>query len=133
MSEHYNLFLDDLRNPSDVKWIELPSVVWTIVRNYKEFINIIEKMGVPYMISFDHDICPEHYAEYTKAHEMGEQRIRYEIFQEKTGYDCAKWIANLCVNKGVPLPLYYIHTLNPIGEANIFSTMESARKIIEVR
>lgn len=34
-----NLFLDDERNVGDVTWVTLPSVHWTIVRNYKQFVN----------------------------------------------------------------------------------------------
>ena len=41
----YNLFLDDMRYPKDVKWIELPLVEWTIVRNYKEFGSFVEELS----------------------------------------------------------------------------------------
>jgi hypothetical protein len=129
----YHLFLDDSRQPKDVKWIELPLYNWVVVKSYEEFVETITKNGIPITISFDHDLAQEHYDEYTVAHDpllIGERRIRYEIFSEKTGYDCAKWLANLCVDKRVPLPLYYIHTLNPIGRQNIFSAMESARKVM---
>ncbi len=129
----YHLFLDDSRQPKDVKWIELPLVAWVVVKTYKEFVDYITKNGVPTTVTFDHDLADEHYAEYTAAHDpllIGERRIRYEKFTEKTGYDCAKWLANYCVDNNTPLPLYYIHTLNPIGRQNIFSAMESARPYI---
>ena len=130
----YHLFLDDARQPKDVKWIELPPYSWVVVKTYKEFVDTITKKGMPTTVSFDHDLADEHYAEYTAAHDPKllpeNKRIRYEIFAEKTGYDCAKWLANYCVDNNVPLPLYYVHTLNPIGKANIFSVMESARKVL---
>jgi len=130
----YNLFLDDHRNPKDVKWIDLPPVSWVIVRNYKQFVETILKDGVPRIISFDHDLADEHYKEYTTCNDNkllsgARGKIRYEHFQEKTGYDCAKWLANYCVDKNLPLPLYYLHSLNGIGCANIFSILESARKV----
>lgn len=125
----YHLFLDDTRNPKDVTWIDLPLHNWVIVRNYEQFVETILKNGVPTTVSFDHDLANEHYQEYTIAHDphIGESRIRYEKFKEKTGYDCAKWLANYCIDHSYQLPLYYVHTLNPIGFQNIVSTMENAR------
>lgn len=54
----YNLFLDDVRKPTDVKWLDLPPVDWVIVRNYENFEKIIRKAGLPSIISFDHDLTP---------------------------------------------------------------------------
>lgn len=129
----YHLFLDDSRQPKDVKWLELPLVKWEVVKNFVEFVSTIKLRGIPTTVSFDHDLADEHYAEYTVAHDpllIGERRIRYENFKEKTGYDCAKWLAEYCVQFNKPIPLYYIHTLNPIGRQNIFSVMENARKVL---
>lgn len=130
---YYNLFLDDSRTPTKVTWIELPPVAWVIVRNYNEFVKTIEQQGLPNIISFDHDLANEHYKEFFRAsdEETGDKRIRYETLTEKTGYDCAKWLANFCVDKKLPVPLYYLHSLNGIGCANIFSILESARKVID--
>ena len=36
----YKLFLDDYRNPVDVKWISIPSGPYKVVRNYDEFVKI---------------------------------------------------------------------------------------------
>lgn len=129
----YHLFLDDSRQPKDVKWLKLPFVNWVVVKTYKEFVNYVMKNGVPTTVTFDHDLANEHYAEYTAAHDermLSYGRIRYDRFTEKTGYDAAKWLVQYCVDKGTPLPLYYIHTMNPIGRMNIFSVLESARKVM---
>ena len=67
----------------------------------------------------------EHQSQYRDS-----ERILYELLHEKTGMDCARWLAHLCVERKVPVPLYYIHTLNPIGRQNIFSILESARKML---
>ena len=127
--KHYNLFLDDHRQPKDVKWIDLPPVEWIVVKTYDEFVNTIQKNGIPACISFDHDLGDEHYQEYFRANN-GDKTIRYGNFKEKTGFECAKWLANFCVDTGTPLPLYYIHTLNGMGRMNIFAILESARKCI---
>jgi hypothetical protein len=129
----YAVFLDDERFPENVTWIDLPPVVWTIVRNYDEFVKTIEEKSIPTIISFDHDLCDQHYNEYALAHDKSLPsfgKIRYDLFKERTGYDCAKWLAQLCIKKNVNLPQYYIHTLNPIGRMNIFSIMESARMML---
>ena len=130
----YHLFLDDTRNPEDVTWIELPPHQWTIVRNYNEFVRIIQIQGVPATVSYDHDLCDEHYEEYRIAHTPGHLtsgRIRYEILKEKTGMECARFLANLCVERKIPTPPYFVHTLNPCGRENIKSIMEGARKVLK--
>lgn len=129
----YHLFLDDERFPKDVKWIELPLVNWEIVRNYKQFVETIKTRGIPATVSFDHDLAQEHYDEYTAAHDkrmLSCGTIRYHRFQEKSGFECAKWLAEECVSRKATIPEYYIHTLNPIGGENIRSILESARKVL---
>jgi hypothetical protein len=133
MIGNYNLFLDDdpKRIPGNLAWIQHPDVEWVIVRNYKDFIKTIRDNGIPKIVSFDHDLGEEHYMEYHRVKNTDfSEKIDYSRFKEKTGYDCAKWLAEYCVDKKTPIPLYYIHTLNGPGGANIFSIMESARKVI---
>lgn len=134
LMEKYNLFLDDDPNriPGQLPWIELPLVEWTFVRSYKQFVDTIKQKGVPVIVSFDHDLADEHYQEYFRVHETkGVEKIRYDKLEEKTGYHCAKWLANHCVNNNIPIPLYYLHTRNGYGAKNIASILESARKVIE--
>jgi hypothetical protein len=127
----YHLFLDDERFPKDVKWIELPPLNWVFARNYNQFVQIIKTRGIPATVSFDHDLCQEHYDEYAVAHDkrmLSFGTIRYHIFKEKSGYECAQFLAEQCVAQKVAIPPYYIHTLNGLGKTNIFNVLESARK-----
>lgn len=98
------LFIDDVRKPY--------SGGWDVVRSYKEFVDYIETIGVPKVISFDHDLGFEHYP-------LGEQnpteRIPYETYKEKTGYDCAKYL----VEKGEFPNTALIHSYNIVGAQNI--------------
>ena len=59
------LFLDDFRDPADAFNYTKESMFlkeqWDIVRNYEEFVNYITNNGVPYFISFDHDLADSHY------------------------------------------------------------------------
>lgn len=128
----YNLFLDDDpgRIPHKLSWIELPLVEWTIVRNYNDFVNIIATNGLPSIISFDHDLGDGAYKEYFRAHHS-DKTINYDNIKEKTGYDCAKFVANYCVDNNKPLPVYYVHSMNGMGALNICSILESARKVID--
>ena len=123
----YNLFLDDIRVPSDVTWIELPEVEWKIVRNYDEFVNIICSFGMPELISFDHDLSFEHYPQ-TK--EDYSEKIDYSKYSEKTGYDCAKWLVSECQKLGVKHPPYVVHSMNPVGVKNIISYVESYNRTV---
>lgn len=125
----YNLFLDDQRDPQDVTWVQFPLVEWTIVRSYNEFVRTIKERGVPQLVTFDHDLADEHYKEYYERCRFGQQPL-YDQLKEKTGRDCAKWLAEHCVENKIPIPLYYLHTMNPVGLQNMFSILESARKVI---
>jgi len=132
------LFLDDIRVPSDCVGymslrIGIDSAIynedWDIVRSHDEFVDYIEKNGVPDIISFDHDLSDEHYdpSMYKSSEAYGK---KYESFKEKTGYECVKWLAQYCVENAIPMPTCYVHSMNPVGRDNIFGVINSANKIL---
>lgn len=86
---------------------------WEVVKSYEEFVKIIEKKGIPEIVSFDHDLADEHYI-------GGDLDIidRTE-FTEKTGYDCAVWLKQYCLENDKELPEIFIHSMNPVGTENI--------------
>jgi hypothetical protein len=118
MKETYNLFLDDIRVPGDVTWIKLPTVEWHIVRNYEEFIHAILTKGIPAFVTYDHDLSDQHYTSNQNA-------INYNKFREKTGYECAQFLVNQCMNKGIKHPRFAVHSMNPVGRQNIVSYINS--------
>jgi hypothetical protein len=100
----YNLFLDDMRNPSDVTWIDYEGRdprAFVVVRNYNEFVDYIREHGIPDFVSFDHDLADIHYSG------------NYNV--ERTGKECAVALGVICGSKGVPYPVYKIHSMNPVG------------------
>lgn len=115
----YNLFLDDDRNPSQVGNYMNPVALrslyrleqWVIVRNYDDFVECIERNGMPAMISFDHDLSDNHSAG--------------DYSQEKTGYDCAKWLINYAQDNNIKLPYMLCHSMNPVGRDNILCLIRS--------
>lgn len=131
----YNLFLDDEREVGDVKWVNLPLVCWTIVRNYNNFVKTISDKGLPNIITFDHDLGEEAYKEcrwtFDQRNLEGGAFNYKNLKGEKTGFDCAKWLVDYCLDKKLNLPEYYIHSLNPIGSDNIKSLLESYRKSLK--
>lgn len=121
----YNLFLDDVRQPTDVTWVSLPNVKWTIVRNYKEFCEVIRKNGMPEFVAYDHDLSDAHYGD-----GLHNDEIDYTKYNEKTGYDCAKWLVYECFVNKLKHPDYVVHSMNPVGAKNIISYVESYNKSI---
>jgi hypothetical protein len=121
--------LDDIRSMSDVrKYTKLPDVPnehWVVVRSYNEFVDTINKLGLPTFVSLDHDIASSHY-----GHGLQGDDIPYDSYTEKTGYDCAKWLVEYCMKKGVKHPPYVVHSMNPVGEKNIISYVESYNKSV---
>jgi hypothetical protein len=111
------LWLDDVRDPiyqsgfcSDCE------VVW--VKSYDEFVEWIEKNSLPDHICFDHDLeIPV--AEAARAEGMSKRQSGKLKSVEKTGYDCAKWLVNYCIDNNEDLPTWSVHSMNPEGNKNI--------------
>ena len=66
------------------------------VYSYTEFVAYLEHKGLPDFISFDHD--------------LGE---------EFSGYDCAKYLVDYCLDHQLPLSDFAVHSQNPVGKENI--------------
>ena len=127
MITNYNLFLDDNRIPTHVTWVDIPKDQhYSVVRNYQEFVDIITLRGLPKFVTYDHDLSDCHY-----GHGLKGDNIPYDKYTEKTGYDCAKWLVEYCMNKGVKHPSYMVHSMNPVGKSNIISYVESYNKSIK--
>lgn len=124
MKEYY-LFLDDMRMPSDVTWVDMPQHDWIIVRNFDEFKTKILKKGIPAFVAYDHDLSDTHY-----GHGLRGDKIPYEQYSEKTGYDCAKWLIAHCMDKKAKHPPYVVHSMNPVGKQNIISYVDSYNKCL---
>ena len=112
------LWFDDCRDPIDdeVDWMVFSclgrdcEVIW--VKNYNEFTFWVKENGLPDGINFDHDLAD------------------ISLKEEKTGYDCAKWLVDYCLETNNKIPTYYVHSANPIGTKNIISYLENAKKHI---
>lgn len=126
------LWLDDYRNPYDEKidWLVFSPIGIDVeihwVKNYNQFIDWITENGLPDGICFDHDLADEHYRpsmydedrHYTGYYTDG-------TFKEKTGFDCAKWLVEYCMNNDRKLPLYAVQSANPVGKENIIMYLEN--------
>lgn len=72
------------------------------LRSYGEFVAWITKHGLPDFISFDHDLGPD-----------------------ETGYDCAKWLVDYCLDRKQSMPDFAVHSQNPVGKENIQKLLEN--------
>ena len=127
----YNLFLDDQFKPMQIADLTLSEkdreryrkYKWIIVKSYNEFVEIVNKKGVPSMVSFDHDLAEEHW-DFTHLEEnllkVGDAAILdYDVFEVKTGYHAAEWFLEYCANRGKYPEIILVHSRNPIGKKNI--------------
>ena len=148
----YNLFLDDLREPyldpiehrakigienfdflstyHYTKWAPFKDEEWVVVRTHADFIRTVTDLGLPEKVAFDHDLGDEHYVDANKL-SKNTKIIDYSNFQEKTGYDSAKWLCGYCAKNQVKFPEYYIHSWNKVGAINIQSYIENYKKHVE--
>ena len=111
--EMKRLYLDDVRTPVGEDWI--------IARNYEQFVSIIRLDGLSSfdVISLDHDLGEQSMIEYY-TNVKNNYELNYEnIINEKTGYDCCKFLVSESMTKKIPLPQIFVHSANPIGSANM--------------
>ena len=110
----YRLFIDDERDPIDVTWGSAfeqaiyRNSPWMIARSYAEVMEIVLSLGMPGMISFDHDLGKN----------------------TPTGYDIAKRLVELAMDApdrySFPAGFYYlVHSKNPVGAENIRSYLNN--------
>ena len=126
MISKYNIFLDDIRVPTDVTWANIPADQhYSLVRSYKEFVDLITLRGLPKFVCYDHDLADTHH-----GHGLNNDEIPYDSYKEKTGYDCSKWLVGYCFAKKIKHPPYVVHSMNPIGKQNIESYINSYNKTL---
>lgn len=136
MEEKLNilLWLDDLRDPYQDTWLQnyAPdyvgmemNVMW--VKSYTEFVGWIKKNGLPTMIAFDHDLGEDVAIELVKkgVHKRKAREIKQ---QEKTGYHCALWLVNYCMDEDIDFPKYVVQSANPVGKENIIGLISNFKK-----
>ena len=147
--KNYNLFLDDLRVPYISKEISdennihgkdlyfasayeytnyepFKSEKWAIVRNYIDFVDFVERNGLPEKIAIDHDLADVHYSE--------QSNIDYTLFdsdEEKTGYHAVKWLCDYCQDNNLKFPEHIVISWNPAGKENIEKYIENYKKHVE--
>jgi hypothetical protein len=114
------LFLDDFRIPWDAfaytKDVSYLKEKWEIVRSYDEFVKYLNDNGLPSLVSFDHDLCDQHY----------NPNIPPEEYREKTGYEAAKFLVEYHMNNPSQVfPKFLIHTQNTRGGENIYYYIKS--------
>jgi hypothetical protein len=111
MKKH-KIYLDDVRSPIDIE-------NWVVVRSYEEFVEKITELGFDNidMVSLDHDLGDTAMQEW-HTNVKTNYELNYENIEEKTGYDCIKWLVNQWQD-GKPIFTVYTHSANAIGSANI--------------
>ncbi|WP_243735753.1 cyclic-phosphate processing receiver domain-containing protein [Christiangramia sabulilitoris] len=97
------IWLDDIRNPIETRmdWLAYSpigrevEVVW--LKDYYQFTEWILQHGLPDGICFDHDLGAN----------------------TPSGYECAKWLVNYCLDNQLYPPLWSSQSANPVGKVNI--------------
>jgi hypothetical protein len=126
------LFLDDMRQPKEAFLYDDYGVMlldktdtsngtWEIVRNYKDFVEIIEKRGLPFICSFDCDLSLEHTKHYIKD-TLNSGIYEWENFKTKCGIHCANYLkAKLTSDSVIKV---YVHSANKEGRRIIRDIMK---------
>ena len=130
------LWLDDVRDPSSNfgEWLIFSpigrdvKVVW--VKTYFEFVKWIKENGLPDAICFDHDLGKNTEKELLAAG-YSKKEARKLKKEEKTGYDCAKWLVEYCLDRGRKVPAWGLQTSNPAGRDNIDALLKNYNKTFD--
>ena len=97
----YKLFIDDIRQSPDDKWL--------VTRNYQETIQILTEYKCPTFISFDHD--------------LGEDKSGMDFAKWLVEYDMDHNIINTDNFS------FVVHSANPVGKENIEGLLGAYLKI----
>lgn len=110
---HYNLFLDDERDPQHVHWkheVEYTHYRWVVVRTAAQFIAQLVTHGIPAFVSFDNDI----------------QDFTGKDGKEITGYDMAKMLCYFCIDNNIKFPKVVSHSKNVVDQPKIEAIFKNA-------
>ncbi len=115
------IYLDDMRTPVDNDWL--------VVRNFHEFVNLVNKVGLTNisLISLDHDLGDSAMNEWLYG-VVKNYSIDYSKITEKTGMDCVKWLVKQWM-KGKPVVDVFVHSANAIGSGNMTGYINNYRHI----
>ena len=103
------------------------NVVW--VKSYNEFVNYITTNGIPDQLWFDHDLNDVDYQLYHKNGGYQHKDIDYSEYKEKTGFHCADWLVNYCLDNNLILTSdIYAHSMNVKGRENIKGILNNFKK-----
>jgi hypothetical protein len=121
MNKKVRIYLDDVRIPTQDEWL--------VAKNYEEFVKLIEtyKLENIELISLDHDLGDSAMVEYYN-NVKDNYTLDYNNIEEKTGFDCCKFLVNYSLDNDTPLPLVYIHSANPIGSSNMMGYINNYLK-----
>jgi len=136
-----NIFIDDMRNPNDA-YLHLDTGIlkislvehsgihqdeWVIARTYDEFVNYIIHLGLPDVVSFDHDLHEEHIKHYfTVTQDIGV--IEYGNLKEKTGKHCAEYLVQEWKKQNKPKHIKtFVHSANRWGQITIKEVLKELR------
>ena len=126
----YKLFLDDVRRPIQcAQYMNQPQIYydvdWVVATDCTEFKKVIKERfeygEFPAIISFDHDLAPEHYSASDFKHMVSRHSKIPESSCSLTGMDAARWIVDFCMDNNLKLPAFRVHSMNPAGRENIES------------
>ena len=102
------IFLDDIRKPE--QYVNIDQNIVFCAASLVDFIEALNKLYSKYNrideIWFDHD--------------LGENA--------GTGFDCAKYLVDFCIQHNMAIPEYHIQSDNLVGKQNIDSYLRSFLK-----
>lgn len=115
------IYLDDIRTPHDPEWV--------VVRSFEEFVEKVNEIGLQNIevISLDHDLGDTAMREW-HTNVYTNYTLDYTNIEEKTGYDCAKWLVEQWMD-GKRVVTVWTHSANAIGSANIMGYINNYRHI----
>ena len=113
------LFLDDWRIPRDCAtymWQRTDCRIyheeWDIVRSYGQFVEWIEKNGVPDLVKFDYDLAD---VDELKEELPIEEWFNLDENRVYTGLDCVEFLLDFCNKNDFKFTEYVIHSVNTDG------------------
>lgn len=103
------IWVDDIRDPLKYLINDDIDIIWC--KSYDEFVKTLNKVKTLDSVYFDHDLGDIDNPD-----------------GEKTGYDCAKYLIDFCIDNNIKLPKFYSQSDNGPGRENIIKLLENYKR-----
>lgn len=117
----HDTYIQYLRKDIDIDWVKSFDEFCAYINTYYK-----THKTLPDYLYFDHDLSDDAYELWHKHKGYKHTDINYDEYVVKTGYHCAKWLVDFCIDNNIKFNCeVHAHSMNNKGRTNILSILQN--------